>query len=389
MKQTSYGAGLVLLLVAATLIACSDNSVNPFKFGELRQTPVGQIHHVALRSGFKTASVPFQPGQSYYFAELLLGRYNTYSSSFAIRFANLLMQKDSVAVTKAVLIMRFRYLLPATADSSFSLSVFALTNEWEEISANPQELASQIEPTPLVPDTTVLLDTLRIVHLQLPASYVQDVLFHRKPNAGFLLKSPESGKLVAFDSDETSSGPAIRIFYKNGSKTDSITVSATEGLSLLESTFQQPENRVLIGNEDFYAAFLFFDHTFLPQYATINNAYVTLTLDQKNSVYPENWMMVFSQIPTGTSNWEVNLGEPDSARVDTTHYRGTQTVRLNVTKLLQQWVSGEKENYGLRITPRYLGNELFRLVFFSESAADTALRPRLDVYYTEPANFGR
>lgn len=370
------------------LLACSDSSTNPFKFEDLNKTPVGNVVHQVIRSGFRTASYSFSPEEPRYFSELLAGQYDQYSSSFAIRFANLLDRIDSVSVKSADLLLHYRYRIPVSSDSMVRLSIHPITQVWEETTVNLEELATQYEADPIA-EPEVGIDSTGILQLALPVAYVQDVIYRRRENTGLLIKNLTPGKIVAFDSDELASGPAIRIRYDKEGKTDSVTVTATEGVSLFQSGFQLPEDRLVVGNEDFFATFVYFDHESIPQYATVNNAYLTLVLDRENSFYPENHANVFSILAAGTDNWDIELGQVDSSRVDTTHFLGGKEVRIDVTSFLQRWVNGEAENHGLRITPRYLGNEFFRLLFFTEAAQDSTRRPRLDVFYTQPANFSK
>jgi|GEM_PF-6903489 hypothetical protein len=386
MNRNGYVIGFGVLLFAF-LLACSSER-NPFRFDEITQNAVGILERLVQIGTDREQTVAFETEDLRYNDEYLLGDLSGERAEFVVRWGTLLSRLDSARVISASVRFAIRYWMPESLTDSIALSIHTVNGEWdEETVALRQSFTSIDEPG----DTTLrfMPDTTMIVVMGLPARVVEDWLFSRKPNYGLYFKPASSGYLISFGSDEHPKGPVLIIHYEKAGNQDSLLIAASEGVTFLTSTFTPQEDRLVVGNSDNYATFFYIDEKKFPDLASINSARLILQVDTTQTLMPPGHVMVMTQMLCTNSNWEVDLGQVDSTAFDTTHYRGGPELVVDVTRELQQWMDGQFENHGLRLAPRYPGNEFFRIVFHSSAAADSTKRPRLEVYYTRAPQFGR
>ena len=68
--------------------------------------------------------------------------------------------------------------------------------------------------------------------------------------------------------------------------------------------------------------------------------------------------------------------------------RVTETVRLSITAFVIDVVEGRRENTGLVLQSHLESSRVQRASYFTSAAADSSLRPALEIVYTLPADFG-
>lgn len=132
---------------------------------------------------------------------------------------------------------------------------------------------------------------------------------------------------------------------------------------------------------------------FQQDHLTINSAYVRFYikdfsfLEGNRSVYLTPWRVKeevteTTKIDSDNLEYLINTGttiatiksEPDS----------TQYIDLKITPILQGFISGEKDNYGIVMTSSYQSSNFDIIEFWGKDAEDESLRPKLHFVYTLP-----
>ena len=107
-------------------------------------------------------------------------------------------------------------------------------------------------------------------------------------NNGLLIMSEFANHMAVYGSDETSYVPVLKVVFEVESVLDSININASEAMSILQTTFQPPSDRLVIGAGLGYGSFFDFDADTIRknfgENTTINKAVVTFHVDTMLSI---------------------------------------------------------------------------------------------------------
>lgn len=374
-------SSILLLTVFSFLLSCAEQK-NPFNLADI-STGLGEVKYL-VRTGTLAERSVFFPDPGVQTSDvLLLGKYRLDESAILLKFGTIADELDSLTVQKALLTLQPKYRIRGASSSPLQVSVHQVTYSWDEETIQPSEVLNHYNSVPVstgeLSDTTTARDSLLI-----DSGIVQKWIDKSIENDGVLLLAPNADHLTAYFSDETAFLPQLKIVYEKQGKLDSTSIQVSEALSVLQSHFQLPPDRLVVGSGVAYGSFFLLDYSEIPKNSTINQAYLQLHVDTSATVMPKGEDFEMIQMMVNSSDW-VNFAEKaDTSSSDTTLYRGGNSFKVDLTDVLQTWVNREKEDFGFRLTPYGLGRGLFRAVFYASTASDSLLRPKLEVYYSVP-----
>jgi hypothetical protein len=388
MKKGLMGI-LGCLVVALVVSACSESITNPLTPGSgLTRTDV-TIRYTELYPVRDTTYFQRMPMDGLLFTPLtqnLVGRTGNYTAYTAIRFYPI--ANDTINVLSAKLTLR---LLSWRGDSSgtFGFTVHKILASWAQGTATWDSLSSNSfyeSGTRGSYSSTVGPDTQDIT-IDLDTALVRSWYVTGNTSYGILLKPSSSCSIIrgihAFDVTPDSVMPKLVVRTQGTRSTTIDTLKYQVGADTYGanvSPFNTPTNRLFSHAGIVYRSKLWFDVSKLPAGAIISSATLSLVRDPALSSTSRFTTAPQPVVHAGTS--------ADSSLFESTSSGGTikagtsNTYIFDVRRQTQLWVNGS--NFGLILRQPDL-NEFGTLdvySFFSKEAADSTLRPRIEVKYT-------
>jgi len=236
------------------------------------------------------------------------------------------------------------------------------------------------------------IDTVRInadddsICFFLPPATVEQWLSDKNQDYGFLITSEDDNFMVKLFSEEANSDstpePNITIYMTVDTTKDTLQRGTAEDVSLIYEYIEPTSDRLVLSTTTGYCIYLSFNLDSIPEKAILNRAVVHLTTDTSLS-FPDNQdTLELKAYPIYDPDWSF----PSVKYNQYITYVGSvykDSAGVNITHMVQTWIKGIEENYGLVLKVKSENKEQFTRFFFSTSA-DSALMPRLDIYYTLP-----
>lgn len=379
-KRRYYLLSMIILLIV--LVSCSSDK-NPFGLKELSQNALLNVRHLVRTGTVQEVSIQYPDVDSRTSDELLLGKYRGDESAALLKFGGIAEKIDSATVKKVYLFLTPWYKLKDTEANPVDVSIHKVTMSWDEETINPPDVLTNYEVLPLstgqIPASVNELDTLFLT-----IDLVQDWIDNPAANNGILLLGNSADHLTVYYSDETTYLPQLKVVFERKGAMDSLKIDASEALSVIQTDYQLPADRLVVGSGIGYSSFFQLDISPMPKYATINRAFLELQVDTTQTIHAANRAFEMIKFKANTLDWQTFPELADSATYDTSRYWGGSRIKINITDKIQKWVNRETENNGFRLSALYTGKGLYRTVFYTSADPDSMKRPRLEVFYTIP-----
>lgn len=322
---------------------------------------------------------------------ILLGKKNNVSSSFLIRFffglndtlvGQLNNNQVQVVSSKIEFNVNYHY---GDKEAQLEFTAHRVTSDWDPLVFkvdNIPNLVYDVDNALLDKNMSDSLYTMSIenalVDKWLKAAADTNLT---KEYGLYFIPSELSEKIVGFQalsSISISNMPKLTVIVSRpGNVVDTLSFYPSADVHMVKGSIPPVSERMFVQSGTTINSILWFDVSALPENAIINNANLTLTADTLNQLFGSAFIdFVVARFITDTT--DIKFNEELFVRLDKdgTSYKG------DAARLVQSW-NRKTENLGMLITPALNdeGVELFS--FYSSDAADPALRPRLEIIYTE------
>jgi len=374
---------LFFVLASAFLFNQCVNNANPVGSDYLNRDNPGSLNYQIFQAA---ASDTFFQKTTYtgFSTELSLGTSNDISCLSLIRFSSF---SDTVDIDSAVVSLYVKRLY-GDSDNQFTLSVHLATEDWNESDLTWDSFDQNSvgeEMITLTADLTSLEDDTvsRKISFHLPMDLVEiwNDTSRSEENMGMVLLTEED-YILSFHSAEGSNPPTLNIYSHEDTTVSKSTRYPSHDTFISQAELIPTSDRLYICDGTAYRTFLYFDVSSIPPEATINQALITLTSDQNLSFPDHEESFNLSSVIVMDSLWTVPDIAYDSTRV-AYGLVDEDTVYVNITSYVQSWTSGEDSNFGVMVYGTSERTDLLSRAFYS-TTADSALCPRLRIYFSLP-----
>lgn len=386
-----------LLLIVLLGISCTNRSEFPSGYELLDRQNKGEVRQVTVfpvADGEKQFRVETTAGRR---NDLYIGKYKDYNAWSILRFVLL---PDSPKVETAQLILK--NLSSKGEGASFTATIHEITTSWDENNVVWSDIVNAYDPNGIGSVEVAPSDSNSLV-IDVDTGLVNSWIDSSVSNNGLLFKHQGADFLQEFGSSDHGSKsyfPVLKLVITEDSGPDTLEVPATYDATLFEYLGPEPIEELLpadpvlrIGNASGFRTLLRFDLDEISKDATIHRGLLALHINQDLSetesvginygIYPVVSDTLWNpetiktdslvQIPLGISAGDhETLGQLDGSHSE------------NFASILQSWVSGKSPNYGMMIRSIVHGQNTSYLSFFTSSAPDSALAPKLIVTYSVP-----
>ena len=380
--------------IGLSAAACDDHKSTPVGSDVIDRDDWGAFQEIPPQSAARdsTCHATVSTHTSYL---LLVGEWCGYKTKSLLKFEAL---PESVQVTSASLTL-YTYdvidtvtpLQPFVAESLW-IVVSTLETDWDgsEITFDTPLSSTPVETVAVgrSPEDTLTFS--------LPTEIVQAWIDETVLNNGLLLdymgNSPGAqgeGFIKEFYSTNTESvWPRLSIGWRADDTSDTTVTSPTSDAFVVnrepEWPFDTRADRLMVGNGFAYRSLLHFSlGDSIPPEATVIRGLLTHFVDPEYSFFNSLSLGIYAV--TGPS-WENPTYDSDQI-IWTTVSADEDSAVFTIHSLVQDWVSGVRPNYGLMVRSIYEDRGIASIVFHS-SQSDPAKKPRLDVAYFTPPEFG-
>ncbi len=317
---------------------------------------------------------------------LHLGQVDNKRASFLIRFENL---PDSATVESAeIQLITFQTLGDTVGEIEATVHLPLVS--WDESEVTFENFAGQFDPAPLTRFTLTPADT-DTVHIALNKELVQSWIDSTRENFGLYVQTASGGFMKQlFSGNSTTSPPVLRLSYIPAGLDSAVTASfsSTADAFLFETITPLEAGPLYVSDGDDYRTLLKFDVSAIPEFATINRAVLTLTVDTTRSFLTENDGHVFDIFRlTAASTDPINAPLDSANAVNSSGgiaVTSTRQLNLDIGEAVQNWTFGSQENFGMLLVSRRPSRDLYRTAFYS-TKMDSTKGPYLTVYFTVPS----
>ena len=372
-----------VLLLATILFQCTKNTDNPVGAEFFLRENWGSENFKILysESSDTTYNVTIKTGSGH---GLFVGQDANNIAYSLIYFTDL---PDSGIVDSAKILLRSINTYGSN-EGSFTASLHLVTQEWDEDltheTFSETFIGDQIATTEIIAgEDSILFD--------IPPEIVNTWLDTTDPanNYGIIVKPTESAffsKMVSREGlIDYGYEPVfkIQLHYSDDSRA-TLFGTCTKDVYIFNSQNDFPLDRFHIVNSLAWRSLFYFDFDSIPDGATINNASLILFADSLYA-YPDN-SLNFDLKACPITEWPWNIptiSYDETASQEMTGTLTSDSLHLDMTDLVQQWIVNEIENYGFVILGINQNESILRRAFFTGSA-DPLYRPRLEIYYSLP-----
>jgi hypothetical protein len=376
MKQKifSWSVPAILLLLIS---GCGKNSSSPVGTALYQGANPGQENHRVFyaSAGDTSFDVSVSTGEGY---TLFTGK----DEQGGVE-AKTLLVFDTLTIAESIerAVLSFRAVrIPQNETAPFpSISVQFMDPGWNE-SSIPWSAFDEGWVRDGLNETQSLTADTTDLEFEIPVQRVQE-LVDPDTNAirsGLLLTS-EYGMAWLYSRESGSSLAPSLILY---TPSDTVTVTLAKDAFVARVT-RPPEPGMLgLSNGTAERAYLFFDTSPIPASATLSRARLILHTDPEYA-FPDTSVSLSVTVHSVTAAG----GTAAESEVDTISYVAGAIVAdsgiVVVTSLVQNWVSGTSSNLGFVLIGLQEKSGLARR-FLRDASSDSALAPRLEVYYSLP-----
>ncbi len=190
--------------------------------------------------------------------------------------------------------------------------------------------------------------------------------------------------------------PALKVTYEveEDSSTTTRIVASADGylLNILSELPDSEPDKIFIGGGAAYRSMVMIDSSMIdsiPVNASITHANLTLTIDRQSSLLPFSnsagngigISLIFNFVDsTGGTEYPFLIDRNDTSFVSLPIDGDVMT--LDLTRIIQQWVSGNRENLGIALWSNFESSQIFRISFYGQnSSVSDSVKPNIDIYY--------
>ncbi|GBD94961.1 TGF-beta propeptide [bacterium BMS3Abin05] len=377
MKKTKFA--LILGLIGLIVGGCQSQK-NPLSIEALQRKNLGEEKMTVIQKidSFQTKSLKTQMGKS---SDLFLGNAEGYSTSILLKFGYFKSIPDTAQIDSALLRLNAVGVINPENQTELPVDIYTAQSPWEETVVEPGDPAGQAAGVPIV-STVLGTRTGTYDSLSIPPKVVKGWQDSTIENNGLLLTAAAGKFIKSFYARENAEPPNLLVFFRVNGAADSVLIASEKDVSLVQSSWVRPDDRLIIGDGVGFTAYLKFSLPELPLTSTILRATLKLTVDTTASLIQEKRTYSLAKLMMKDEGGQL---VPDSSEADTTRYdAGKNSLSVNITNFVQKWVSEKQVNDGLRLSPYTPGSDLYRLAFFV-NAPDSTLNPKVFIYYSIPS----
>lgn len=322
-------------------------------------------------------------GKNEYAKSSILFSWDIYLADSLITYIN----NNELTVKSAVVTMTPSYSL-GNQNEYFDYTVNQLTSEWDYTSLRRDSLKyitrdfSDISSNKNYTDSVVSFDLNPNIVMNW-LKYKTDTTY-QAVNYGIILSPTENtNRFIGFTSTyslyDIKQTEITIVIEKASSDLDTIVAYPNNDLHIVERIGSTPQSSNKIYLDGGYAlrGKLFIDVSSLPKNIAINKAILELSADSVNTI--DGDPASDSLIVLMTADSSANKLTGDSL-VSTVLKRDGNKFTGNITWMVQKWINGV-ENQGLQLLLYDELSSAARIVLYGSKESNSALRPRLTIYY--------
>ena len=384
-----------IVLVAALLFAgCRKDS--PLDFGALEDPAArGRVDTTAITTSLVEQSIQDTITANGRGPFLELGRFGNLSSRILMKFATL---PDTITINSATLILDTNTIFTDGRNRSmFTASVHRSLSDWDERSVTADNFGGSVDPAVLAEaqiissaadfaaGDSLFLESIRFDFnaegLDIVRTW-QDSL--RSDNFGVLIDFDLNSLFIKefFSQNGPLNQPRLQLDVTTPAKRDTIFRVPREDAFLVEMDEPLPDGPLFVDDQFSLQSILKFDLSAIPRESTINRALLILTVkNDATAIKASGYGFRVERLATEVelpADFEIDSNfAPITDLVD----RNTSIFSINVTNLIQFWVTGAFENHGLLLRTSNPGRDVSRLALHS-SQTSSSLAPRLEIDFT-------
>ncbi|MCJ7812352.1 DNRLRE domain-containing protein [bacterium] len=366
------------------ILHCSKYKENPVGSEYLQRDNLGlekvTLFQSAPTDTFYQTSISTS-GSSY----LYVGEYHGTRSQSLMQFS-MTDFSDTVTVDSAIVTLYVNTIL-GSSQIPFIPTVHQITASWEESDISWEDMESGSIIGNAIPFTETFANSDSVI-FTLPPSLIKSWIdtTDQIENYGILLTytTLDTGSIIQYHSANTTEGtpPILTLFYTENSIKNISDITPVKDAHVSAMQQEPRSDRLFIANSIAFRSLLFFDIDIIPANATINRALLTLHADTSLS-YPDNSSLFYlSAYPVTDPSWPIPLVPYDSSTY-AEEILEEDSIRINVTSIVEGWIYEFIENAGLVLKGIYEDENLQQRGFYSTSA-DSALHPSLEIMYSTP-----
>ena len=398
---------IIFMLITIIFISCdSPDYVNDL--GSVI-SPVDQVkYQKILHSSIAdcTITVPSDRGSS---KRLLVGSFENYRTLSVLKFNDFSALPDSVKdnISEILLELTLSNTIGDSTTEDIEMHLYKNSLGWQEESLKSRTLDEfALSLTDLIDDTTVtwgLSDTVaKKITFNIPLEIVQTWRDSSDTNGVVLIASGWGISFISSFHSRSSSAansllPALQVTHMEEGDTSNTTtriIASADGylLNLLSELPESEPDKIFIGGGAAYRSMVLIDSSMIdsiPVNASITDANLTLTIDRRKSLLPVSNSAVNGIGISLLFNFVESTGGTDSLfvidRNDSTSVAlpiDGNEMTLGLTRIMQQWVAGNRENLGIALWSNSESSQLFRISFYGQnSSVSDSVKPNIDIYY--------
>ena len=389
---------LVFTIVGMLLSNCkSDKAIQGFELAD--KDVRGTIKSLTLKQLNVESTFSDTVANSGFSSLLLLGEFDNISSQVLLKFEAI---PDSGNISRVALILTTSdFLGGASENSAFTAQVHAVTSDWKEnqvtaASFNDAFSSESIASVEIQPISKVVVgvDTSGAditaseqVRFAFNASGIDlvnswsDTSINK--NYGILIDFQGSRFIKEFFSrTNLSNQPKLEIETFNGTKRDTVTVTASQDAFIAKKLFEPPSGPLYVDDLFNHQTVLEFDLSSISKESTINNASFKMTIDPQNTILNET-TTVLQVVRLKKEFVPLKTFTIDSSFVPlvVSVKNSDEEISVPIRSLLQGWVLQVIDNFGFIIRTAGPGRDANRLAFYS-SNLDPEKSPRIEADFT-------
>lgn len=386
---------LWIIIIVLAGLSCDEKKTSPVGSDVIDRNDFGQFDELQFRPALRDSVIQVQT-TTHTGPLLLVGEWSGYQTLSLLKFETL---PESIEVASASLtlitygVIDTQTTVPPVVGDSVRFIVSFLESDWSESDVSFETIPKS-SPTKIRTIGRSIADTITI---PLPEDTVQGWIDATLPNHGLLLSYAEEpyepqgqGFIKKFYSSNSQVGPPrLSITWALNDTSDTTVTRHPDAdvfvVNRLEKwPFDENPNRLMVGNGFVYRSLLdFFIEDSIPHEATILRGDLTLYIDEMHSFFSSLDVGIYA---VTSPTWEDP--EFDLYQIAwTTVTADSDSVVFRIYSLLQDWIEGERSNFGLMVRSLHEDWDINSFVFHS-SSSEPRWHPKLDVAYGTPPDFG-
>ncbi|HRE39830.1 MAG TPA: hypothetical protein PLG90_00720 [Ignavibacteria bacterium] len=317
---------------------------------------------------------------------IMIGKYNNYETRSFVEFFNIPSEYDSATVLSASVVMKYSKYAFQDSNGTVGFNFYKLNKNftlgsitWDSVSSTDIDNVSMADYTGNPTDTSSINIPLNNTLIRDWLEYAADTNYSVKNNGLAILPNNSSTTIKGFNSSFVNNFPFMirTTVLKNG---DTTTLEFTQSNSVWfcnAPTSVLSPDMITLQNGVAFKDLMTFDLSKLPSNVIINEATVTLTLNESVSFISTNPDKRLRITMAGdTINYRDTLSPILSIQPNGNTYTFT------VNGFFQFWNNLAYPNLGLFITSVNEPANLDRFVFYGSNFPDQTKVPRLKIRYT-------